>query len=70
LFHAAGGGDDRAFRRAGCPPYFPAAGLEGVLVNQHLGQADEFFVFRPRTGGGFEEVEIRPAPAPGRRPPR
>lgn len=46
-------------------PYVAVASLEGVLVNQHLGQADEFFIFRPHTGGGFEEVEVRRGPAPG-----
>ena len=43
-------------------PYVAAARYDGVLVNQHLGQADEFFLFRALPDGNFEEVEVRPAP--------
>ena len=38
---------------------------EGVLVNQHLGEATEFWVFAQR-GDGFALIERRPAPSAGR----
>jgi len=47
-------------------PYLAVASMEGVLVNQHLGEADRFLIY------GFEPesntcrfVESRPAPPPG-----
>jgi nitrogen fixation protein NifB len=46
-------------------PYVAAASREGLLVNQHLGEADFFRVFAPKKEGGFEEVEKRVAPEPG-----
>jgi nitrogen fixation protein NifB len=45
-------------------PYVAAATQEGVLVNQHLGEAERFSVFRC-VAQGFELVEVRPAPPPG-----
>jgi nitrogen fixation protein NifB len=41
------------------------ASLEGVLVNQHLGEAQEFWVFE-RRGDGFLQVDKRCAPPEGR----
>ena len=46
-------------------PYVAAASREGLLVNQHLGEADFFRVFSKSANGGFEEVEQRIAPASG-----
>jgi len=40
------------------------ASQEGVLVNQHLGEAREFFVFAQR-GDAFIQVDKRPAPQVG-----
>lgn len=45
-------------------PYVAVGTLEGVLVNQHLGEADAFSIFR-QTDTGFERVEVRSAPPPG-----
>lgn len=41
-----------------------AASMEGVLVNQHLGEADAFWVFK-QTERGYEPVGRRPAPPAG-----
>ena len=45
-------------------PYVAAATLEGVLVNQHLGEAEQIAVFE-KTEDGFRRVEARRAPPPG-----
>ncbi len=45
-------------------PYVAVATLEGVLVNQHLGEASRFQIWGPN-GQGFQLVEERPAPPPG-----
>jgi nitrogen fixation protein NifB len=45
-------------------PYVAVATHEGVLVNQHLGEAGELTIFR-RKNDGFERVAIRPAPRAG-----
>ncbi len=45
-------------------PYVAVATLEGVLVNQHLGEASSFQIWGPN-GQGFQLVEERPAPPPG-----
>lgn len=49
------------------PPrkFVAVASQEGVLVNQHLGEASEFWVFAQR-GDGFAVVDRRNAPAAGR----
>ncbi len=49
-------GDDR--------PCVAVATLEGMLVNQHLGEAARLMVYRQRDGD-FEVVETRSAPPPG-----
>lgn len=41
------------------------ASQEGVLVNQHLGEAQQFYVFA-RRGDGFVQVDTRAAPGVGR----
>lgn len=45
-------------------PYVAAATAEGVLVNQHLGEAERLSIFA-RSGDSFRLVETRPAPPPG-----
>jgi nitrogen fixation protein NifB len=45
-------------------PYVAVATLEGVLVNQHLGEAETISVFG-RGEQGFHPVETRRAPPPG-----
>jgi len=51
-------------------PYVAAVSNEGVLVNQHLGEAHEFLVFRWDPDNGKMLVDRRPAPAPGGGPRR
>ena len=46
-------------------PYVAVATLEGVLVNQHLGEAMQISVFGRRDEEGFSRVDTRPAPPPG-----
>lgn len=46
-------------------PYVAVASLEGMLVNQHLGQAEQLWIFEERDGGQYEVVETRPTPLPG-----
>lgn len=46
-------------------PNIAVATLEGVLVNQHLGEADEFWIFTRREDGSLRFIERRPAPMPG-----
>ncbi len=46
-------------------PYVAVATLEGVLVNQHLGEATRFQVWRQDSDGGYSLVEERQAPPPG-----
>ena len=50
-------------------PYVAVATLEGVLVNQHLGEAERIAVFG-RDEQGFRLVEMRPAPPSGGGPQR
>lgn len=45
-------------------PYVAVASYEGVLVNQHLGQADQFEIWE-KTDQGFHLVEERLAPDKG-----
>lgn len=46
-------------------PYTAVASLEGMLVNQHLGEAEQFWIFSRDADGQFHPVETRPAPLPG-----
>lgn len=50
-------------------PYVAVATIEGILVNQHLGEAESFEIWQ-KEGDGFRYVESRPAPAPGSGPKR
>ena len=45
-------------------PYVAAATLEGVLVNQHLGEAEQIAVYE-KTEDSFRLVEMRQTPPPG-----
>jgi len=45
-------------------PYVAVATVEGILVNQHLGQVDQFQIWQ-KTDQGFTLVEERLAPDPG-----
>jgi nitrogen fixation protein NifB len=45
-------------------PYVAVASLEGMLVNQHLGETTKFMIYK-QDGEGFTLVEERPAPIPG-----
>jgi nitrogen fixation protein NifB len=45
-------------------PYVAVATLDGVLVNQHLGEARELAIFR-QTESGFDLVEMRSTPPSG-----
>lgn len=47
-------------------PYIAVASLEGVLINQHLGEADRFLVYAlDEAAGSCTLVDSRPAPPPG-----
>jgi nitrogen fixation protein NifB len=66
---ATGAPDPREFawlprRPAAVRPYVAVASREGVLVNQHVGEATVFHVFAERDGG-FVPVAVRPAPEAG-----
>jgi nitrogen fixation protein NifB len=45
-------------------PYVAVATMEGVLVNQHLGEAEKLLIYR-QTGDRIELIEARPTPEPG-----
>lgn len=45
-------------------PYIAVASLEGILVNQHLGEAEHFLIYE-KTHSGYRFVERRPAPERG-----
>lgn len=45
-------------------PYVAVASLEGVLVNQHLGEASHLWIFG-REGGEFRHLDSREVPEPG-----
>ena len=52
--------------RATIGPMWPWPSLEGVLVNQHLGEAEQLSIFA-REESGFRLVEMPPHAAAGRR---
>jgi len=45
-------------------PYVAVTSMEGMLVNQHLGEAKDVWVYQPE-GPGFTLVEKRSTPSPG-----
>ncbi|HHB76807.1 MAG TPA: nitrogenase cofactor biosynthesis protein NifB [Desulfobulbus sp.] len=51
-------------------PYVAVATLEGVLVNQHLGEATRFQIWEEDEDGGYRIVEERDAPPAGGGPQR
>ncbi|EPR35683.1 Radical SAM domain protein [Alkalidesulfovibrio alkalitolerans DSM 16529] len=51
-------------------PHVAVATMEGMLVNEHLGEALRFQVWTKKDDGGFALVDERPAPAPGGGPDR
>ncbi len=71
-------GKDRSGEMAGClnacatmpaatnkpRPYVAVSSLEGMLVNQHLGETTKFLIYG-QDGPHFKLVEERPAPMPG-----
>ncbi len=65
-----------AFARGGGPvtgkPHIAVATQEGMLVNQHLGEAARLLIFRedPSTPSGIRFVEVRRTPDPGSGPGR
>lgn len=46
-------------------PYVAVATMEGVLVNQHLGEATRFQIWGEDGNGGYRYIEDRPAPPAG-----
>ena len=47
-------------------PYVAVASMEGVLINQHLGEADRFLIYgKEKSDNRPFLVESRPAPPPG-----
>ncbi len=54
----------RAIRPSGKRPYVAVASREGILVNQHLGEATGLWVYGPGEGG-CSLVDRRPTPTPG-----
>lgn len=51
-------------------PYVAVATMEGVLVNQHLGEAQSFQIWGEDESGGYKLVEQRSAPTQGGGPQR
>jgi nitrogen fixation protein NifB len=50
-------GDDR--------PYVAVASVDGRLVNQHLGKAEELLIYGQKDNGGVYFIEARKTPKPG-----
>ena len=46
-------------------PYVALSSHEGLLINQHIGEATEFWIFEPQADGPPVLVETRQAPEPG-----
>lgn len=71
-------GNDKSGEMAGClnacatmpkatdkpRPYVAVASLEGMLVNQHLGETQKFLIYG-KDGEGYKLIEERMAPPPG-----
>ena len=51
-------------------PYVAVASREGMLINQHLGEAKEFHIWGENEEGGFKLIEKRKAPNAGCGPKR
>ena len=52
--------DDRKGR-----PYVAVASMEGILINQHLGEAENLWIFEYDEIEARKLVEMREAPEPG-----
>jgi len=46
-------------------PFVAVASMEGVLINQHLGEAGVFQIWGPGQDGGYAMLEVRQAPPKG-----
>lgn len=46
-------------------PHVAVASYEGILINKHLGEANEFYIYK-QNDTGYEMIEKRPAPARGK----
>lgn len=46
-------------------PYVAVASYEGMLVNQHLGEAEQVWIFGRDEEGSYQMLETRPTPLPG-----
>lgn len=44
--------------------YIAVATMEGILVNQHLGEAEQLYIFKVNSGA-IQFIETRPTPVPG-----
>lgn len=51
-------------------PYVAVASREGMLINQHLGEAKSFYIFGENEDGGYRLIEERQAPTSGCGPKR
>ncbi len=51
-------------------PYVAIASREGMLINQHLGEAKSFYIWGETPSGSFELIEKRTAPKAGCGPQR
>jgi nitrogen fixation protein NifB len=62
LLQATAAGPANPFERR---PYVALASHEGLLINQHVGEASHFWIFEPQPGGAPALVEKREAPERG-----
>lgn len=46
-------------------PYIAVTSYEGVLINQHLGESEQLWVFGQDEDGNYKAIETRPTPIPG-----
>jgi nitrogen fixation protein NifB len=46
-------------------PHVAVASLEGLLINQHLGEANEFLIYEKKPGNVISKREVKKAPIPG-----
>jgi len=48
-----------------CRPYIAVSSMEGVLINQHLGEAERFLIYSMDDAGECILIDSRTAPPPG-----
>jgi len=46
-------------------PYLAVTSREGMLINQHLGEAEQVYIYAKAPGGSMQLVSIRPTPPRG-----